>query len=241
MALSILFEDDFLLALDKPPAIHSAMVSSSHEPSIAQLLLEQHPELANASAKREDAGLVQRLDYETSGVLLVAKTRPVWDALHEALLAGEIKKSYLCVCEGRFPERQQLTTYIGSPYRRAGKVRVYVAAPKKPVRALQGSSVFTALAYDEASDLSLIEVQASPARRHQVRAHAAHLGHVLVGDQLYGSMREAPQSPRSPPAFILHSHEIAFTHPASRQPIRVVANAPEYLALLFPKNTALNH
>jgi 23S rRNA-/tRNA-specific pseudouridylate synthase len=158
---------------------------------------------------------VQRLDFATSGILLGAKDRPTWDALYKALSAGEIKKSYVALVEGQIAEPLTVSTFIGSPHRGAKKMKIYSRPPSPPVRALPGDTKFENLAYLAPFDLSIVKAAASPARRHQIRAHAAYAGHPLVGDTLYGSRRTVGALCSEPREFFLHAWILKFTHPVT--------------------------
>lgn len=189
--------------------------------SVADLLLADSPDLAHVARSPLDAGLIQRLDYETSGVLLGAKTRPVWEALFSALIEGAIKKTYVALVEGRCEHAASLGSYIGSPHRGAQKMKVYEKEPARSARALWGETTFMPLSYDSATDTSLVLASASPARRHQIRAHAAHLGHPLVGDTLYGSRHKLESFGVHHRAFFLHAWRVSFTHPVSKHTIEI--------------------
>ncbi len=224
--LQFLFEDSDLFAVYKPAGIHSVRLPSGGGTSLADLLLEHDPTLSEASRTPLDAGLVQRLDFETSGIMLGAKRKTTWDALFEALVGGTIKKSYLAIVEGALAEPVQVSTYIGSPHRGARKMRVYTAPPPASARALEGMTEFSLLRYDKIKDVSVVHASASPARRHQIRAHAAHLGHPLLGDSLYGSTRQLG-SPHNPAQrqFFLHASALSLRHPASGEEI-IISSEP---------------
>ncbi len=98
--LEFLYNDDSLFAVYKPAGIHSVRLPSGGGRSLADLLCERYPELEHAAPSSLDGGLVQRLDLETSGVLLSAKTPEVWQALYDALLARRIMKSYVALVAG---------------------------------------------------------------------------------------------------------------------------------------------
>lgn len=225
----ILFEDDFLFVLDKPPCVHSVISPRSDEHSVAQGLLAVLPGLEQVSEKKEDAGLVNRLDFETSGVLLGAKSREVWLALREMLKRGAVQKSYLALLEGRLEDAIEIETYIGSSGRHSGRVKIFEKHVPKGVRALKGKTRFEPERYLFDGRATLVRAYASPARRHQVRAHAAHIGFPLVGDGKYGAKLKLSdvlperENQGSGPDFILHAERISFIHPISRVLIEIVS------------------
>lgn len=229
-SLDILYEDDFILALNKASCTHSVMQEHSIENSIAYALTFCLSGAAAISLKKEDSGLLQRLDFETSGVLLAAKNQLAWKAFHELNTAAESKKKYLTLVEGDFEESLSIRNYLGNPNRRAKKVRVYTDEPPKKARALLTETFFKKLKFDKNLNISLIEAALSLGRRHQVRAHAAFAGHPLFGDDLYGSSRrlgellENPESLSRFPKFFLHASSISFIHPINKD--RIIISAP---------------
>lgn len=221
--------------------MHSVKLpKSGGGPAIADRLLGWWPHLATVSEKPEDAGLIHRLDQGTSGLLIAAKSRRVWLALRQALVAGELSKRYTVVLDGIMHESQTVTNFLGSPYRRGRKVRAY----ERPApRTLPATSRFTPIAIDRSANITLAMVEAPTARRHQVRAHAALLGCPLLGDTLYGSTRRLDHVFRTVPpenaaGFCLHAGAISLEHPRTGGTLSFVAPPPEYLAELFTQ-TAL--
>jgi 23S rRNA-/tRNA-specific pseudouridylate synthase len=215
--LSFLYEDSDVFVVYKPAGLHSVRLPNGGGLSLADLLLAHNPALAHASRTPGDAGLVQRLDLETSGAALGAKNRPSWDALFKALLSGEIKKQYVALVEGRIEDQREVSSYLGSPHRGAKKVKVYLSEPAASARALYGLTRIEPIAFNAASNQTLVRVAASPARRHQVRAHLAHLGYPLVGDTLYG----ASSTLNAQRKFFLHAETISFKHPVSDEQIMI--------------------
>lgn len=221
-----------LLVINKPACIHSASLPKAKDknPSIADLLRSVYPALENVSTKPEDAGLLNRLDFETSGILLAAKTKESWLAMKRLLLDGSISKSYLALVEGKVQKKMMLQTYLGHHLRNAKKVKVYQTKPRGKVRALPAKTSFELVTYFQKLDVSLIRVFASPARRHQIRAHADFLKHALIGDVLYGSKRPLSSVVNTPlkngqklPPFFLHAETVAFKHPTTKKLVRIVA------------------
>ncbi len=217
--LSYLYRDNEIFAVEKPAGIHSVRAGFSGGASIADLLLAEDASLDKVGTPGTDAGLVTRLDLSTSGVLLGAYTQSMWEVLHEMIARGEVDKRYVACVDGHFPEHQTVTTYIGSPHRGAQKMKIYEKKPSKAARALEGTSHFTLISYDQIANCSLVEVSASPARRHQIRIHAAYLGHPLVGDSLYGSTRSSSLHYAAGREFFLHAHRVSFRHPSTDQGI----------------------
>lgn len=240
---AVLFEDEALLIVEKPAGIHSvALDNEAGGHSLADELLARFPGLREAAERPGDAGLIQRLDFGTSGVMIAAKSRPVWDSLRADIQAGRIHKTYYAVVEGELPAEASVDNFIGSPYRRAQKVRVYDAPPKRG-RVLAAHSRFVRRAVDADANISLAMVEAPTARRHQVRVHARTLGHALIGDVLYGSTRRLDEifsglDETTAGGFCLHAGFVELLHPLHRRKLAINAPAPEFLRQRFSE-TAL--
>jgi 23S rRNA pseudouridine1911/1915/1917 synthase len=208
--------------MDKPALLHSVQSGPAGGDSVADLLLEAYPQLSEVAPKKGDAGLVQRLDFSTSGLLIGAKSRESWLALHEQLLNGKILKSYVALVHGTPADNSEITTFIGSPYRHPKKMRVYESAPPKNHRALIGNTSIRLLE-PIGQSFSLVQAFASPARRHQIRIHCAHISHTLVGDALYGSSADFRSLLGIDRDFFLHAAEIEFCHPRTSVTIAITS------------------
>lgn len=216
--LEIVYQDDWLFVINKPAQLHSVNLPNSSNQSLAALIIEQFPEQESVALKIEDGGLVQRLDFETSGLILCARNREVWNQLYAMLKSGEINKTYWGVLEGEFPKQASLDNYIGAKGRNSKKVKVFT---KKVERSLQAKSEFKLLKYFRKENLSLVEVKANSAKRHQVRAHAAFLGFPFLGDDLYGAKREGTEY-KLGSKFYLHARALEFLHPISGKKLSFV-------------------
>jgi 23S rRNA pseudouridine1911/1915/1917 synthase len=224
--LQFLHEDSDLFVVYKPAGLHSVRIPEGGGASLADLLLAHTPALNNVSRNVGDAGLVQRLDQETSGVLIGAKSRATWEKLFAALLKGEVQKHYIALVEGQVAKRFEFTSYLGSPHRGAKKVRIYGTPPSPPTRALQGTTVVLPVSFNEKARQSIVRVGASPARRHQVRAHLSHCGHPLVGDSLYG----AKSSFTNTRQFFLHAERVSFIHPTTGERLEISSSYTDELS-----------
>jgi 23S rRNA pseudouridine1911/1915/1917 synthase len=222
----IIYEDSDLMVINKPPGLHSVNQVSSPESSLAAWLIKTNSSQAYVGKENEDGGLVQRLDNETSGLMIAARSQQNWEKLREMLLNGKIEKYYYCLVEGIFEEESvTIDNFIGSPYRSASKVRVYKLHPEKPHRTLPATTVFDLMQTNKELNFSLLKASAATARRHQVRAHAAFLNHPLVGDTLYGSMTLLPSD--YPVSFFLQASSLKFMHPRTSKQMEFKLDAPK--------------
>ena len=172
LAAAILYEDDRILVLNKPSglAVHGG---SGLRYGVIEGLRALRPEARYLE-------LVHRLDRETSGCLLIARRRSALRILHELLRENRIDKRYLALVRGRWADGRRV---VEAPLRknvlRSGERIVRVDPAGKPSR-----SVFRPLAVGELA--SLMEVRLDTGRTHQIRVHAAHIGHPIAGDEKYG-------------------------------------------------------
>ncbi|MDB4987355.1 MAG: Ribosomal large subunit pseudouridine synthase, partial [Myxococcaceae bacterium] len=203
--LELCYEDDQLVIVDKAPGIPSHPLRPGELGCVANGLLARYPEMSGTGYDDRQPGLVNRLDNDTSGVLLCARSPEAFAALREALEAGQVHKRYLAlVAEPVKPQSIELAL-APSPRHRA---RVEVNALGRPAI----SVVSSCQSYGE---LFLVEVRASRAYRHQVRAHLAAIGAPIIGDALYGGAFGARH--------YLHAASIAFEHPFTHAAVDVRA------------------
>ena len=229
--LRFLYNDGELFAIYKAPGLHSVRLPKGGGHSLADALLAHSPHLKDVSKNPGDAGLINRLDEDTSGILLGAWSRPVWEQLFVQLLSGSVIKKYKALVEGHLSTPQSIKTFIGTPHRGARKMKVYEQEPPAWARALEGTTVFLDSRFLETLKATLVTVSASPARRHQIRLHSSHIGRPLVGDVLYGSTRELPSPIPHNRSFLLHAEEVSFSHPSTGQEILITCPIEDELAL----------
>ena len=231
--LDIVFEDSALLVINKPAGVHSVELPQGGGEALASALKQRFPELSAASDKPEDGGLVHRLDFDTSGLLIAAKNRAAWLSLRAAIQSGAIEKKYLAIVDGVVPRKLTVEGWIGSASRSAATVRVFSDKPRKKFRVLPATTVFDPLGTAADRRLSLVSAVAPTARRHQIRAHAAASGFPLSGDSAYGSSTSLPEALGSARRFYLHAFTISFPHPASAVRKTVTLPVPQALQELF--------
>jgi 23S rRNA pseudouridine1911/1915/1917 synthase len=215
--LDLIFEDGYLVAIDKPSGIPSVPLSPEETGCLANGLAARFPECGGLGRSPGDTGLVQRLDKETSGVILAAKTAAVYDELGAAQKRGEIKKKYLALVRRG---ECDLPDTIDFPLAPAGPGRSAVKPAKKGVRAETKVRAIRTL-----SDWLLIEAEIHVGRRHQIRSHLAAVGFPIAGDMRYGEKRPPPGLKR----LFLHASEIGLKHPVKDEPMTVCSPLPSEL------------
>jgi len=188
---AILYEDNDLLILNKPAglAVHSDQRSTG--PFLTDWLLRVQPNLQAVGEDPTRPGIVHRLDKDTSGVLVVAKTASAYHYLKSAFQTGLVVKQYLVIVIGRFKGGPGTVGEINHPIGRSRQdPRRRVASAKAFGRLRAACTRYRVLA--EASDFSLLLAEPVSGRTHQLRAHFKALQHPVAGDALYGPAGRAP-------------------------------------------------
>jgi len=191
--LVVLRETDAYVIVDKPAGIPSHPLEDRELGTLAGALVARYPEMRDVGYRRREPGLVHRLDTDTSGVMLAARNEETFERLRDDLRAGKIAKRYLARCAGEVIAPQILEAPIGNDPRDRRRVRV--CADPREIKRLGAQPARTEILDSApAAGGSLVEVRANHARRHQVRAHLAWIGHPLLGDLLYGGPKiDAPK------------------------------------------------
>ena len=205
--LSIVFEDEHVLVLDKPAGVVVHPGAGHARGTLAAALLAHAPAIAGVGGPRRP-GIVHRLDKDTSGLLVVAKTQVAYDALVAQLARRSVTRRYLAVVHGRVRADEGV---IDRPIGRHPFDRVRMAV--RPAR--QGRRAVTRYrVLERFSGFTLLEVSLETGRTHQIRVHLASLGHPVAGDDIYGGRRREPL-PTPLEGLALHAARLAFVHPAT--------------------------
>lgn len=184
--LAVRHESPKVLVVDKPAGQATAPLRAEEKGTLANALVGRHPELAGVGYCPREPGIVHRLDTETSGLVVVARTKPAFDALKAALQGERIDKEYLLVCAGEgLPDRGTIEYPIANHPK--DKKRVYPCIHPRDVMRYAPRPATTQYEVEKrVGEWALVRAKAARAVRHQLRAHFAALGHPLAGDELYG-------------------------------------------------------
>ena len=233
LPLAVLYEDEHLLALDKPPGLVVHPTYKHAEGTLLNALLHR----ARDWPPGRRPHLAQRLDKGTSGVLLVAKTGEVHGAFARAAARGLIQKEYLAVVYGRPPARKGS---IDLKLARDAEDSRRVVASKSTGLASETRWEVVADAPDPAVPLALLACILVTGRTHQIRVHLAAAGWPIVGDPTYGEPRwKGLADPRLAdlcrtfPRQALHARRLALAHPATNAPLDITAPLPADMAELL--------
>jgi 23S rRNA pseudouridine1911/1915/1917 synthase len=224
LALTVLFEDDDLLVVDKPAGMVVHPGAGRTTGTLVAAVLAHAPEVAGVGGPRRP-GIVHRLDKDTSGVLVVAKTTRAYESLTAQLAARTVRRRYLAVVHGRVGLTEGVVEApIGRDLRHRQRMAVRPAGQGRPAltryRVLERFAGFTYL-----------EARPATGRTHQIRVHLASLGHPVVGDLTYGRSRGRPPIPFE--GLALHAASLAFVHPATQEEVEFTAPLPARMERLL--------
>lgn len=191
--LSIIYEDEAIIVLNKPD-------STTCDERLEKALSGAH--------------LVHRLDKDTTGVLVVAKSIAIRDELMEQFQKRSVKKKYAAIVEGKIAHRGSVENSLGPIARAGGRVKWGEVQNGRYAYTKWICSVQTA-------HYSFVTLMPETGKTHQLRVHLAGLGHPIIGDDLYGS-RHAEKVPR----YLLHAFELTFTHPVTHKIVSFQAPLP---------------
>jgi 23S rRNA pseudouridine1911/1915/1917 synthase len=212
--IKILYEDDYLIAISKEPGIVVYPGAGHKENTLLNALIHYYNKLSSMESELR-AGIVHRLDKDTSGIILIAKTPKIHELLSEEFKQRQVSKKYVALVLGNFKEEAGI---INMPIGRSKKDR------KKMGVAFNGrNSISEFKVLEQFDDCALLEVYPKTGRTHQIRVHFSFIGHPIIGDKDYGN-KEAEKIAKEIGLSrqFLHAKSIKFIHPFSGESIEII-------------------
>lgn len=227
--LTVVYEDEALIVINKPAGLVVHPGAGNPHGTLVNALLYHCPTLSVGGAVRP--GIVHRLDKDTSGLLVVAKTDIAHQRLQQQFKRREVKKRYVALVIGAV---SAASGYVNAPIGRHPVQRVKMAVVEGGREARTRWTVRARYRDAAGRPYTLLDVDLETGRTHQIRVHLAWVGYPLVGDTLYGPARQPLPAPRQ----CLHAAHLSFTHPITGEALSFSAPLPEdfvqVIACLIP-------
>jgi|ETNmetMinimDraft_4_1059912.scaffolds.fasta_scaffold02745_5 23S rRNA pseudouridine1911/1915/1917 synthase len=208
------FIDNDILVVDKPKNLITHKVDKNSQFSLSENILIDYPEVVSVG-ETDRPGIVHRLDKDTTGLIIIARSENAYQKLKAMIKNREISRNYTALVSGK-PNLEE--AIIDAPISRD---------PKNPIKrkVLMGGkqSKTSYKVTNHFSDFSLLDVKLFSGRTHQIRVHLDHIGHSVVGDKLYGGKRSKLDRP------FLHSSRLEFKHPINGEKLIFISELPKDL------------
>ncbi|MDR0351609.1 MAG: RluA family pseudouridine synthase [Puniceicoccales bacterium] len=221
--IDIIFEDEFLLVVNKKPGIVVHRGNGTLEPTLVEMVLS-HCALSPLGGELRP-GVVHRLDKETSGVMVFAKTDKAYLSLIEQFSQHRIQKKYVCIVEGNFSIK---TGIINEPIGRSKVIRTRMCITSKGRKATTLWNLC-----NNFKSTALLNVNPITGRTHQIRVHLSHIGHPILGDRTYGQTHSSNSVECE--RVMLHAVHLELTHPASQERMSFSSDLPDDFNLIVAK------
>lgn len=229
MNLPILFENDAFLAINKPPGIVVNRAESVKGETVQDWAEKQVTNLQSNKVTNEDffnrAGIVHRIDKETSGILLIAKTPRAFVELQRQFKERVIKKTYLAIVHGELkPEEGVVRAPVG---RLPWNKERFGIVPGGKDSVTNYTVIRFGIAKQNEEKITFVELHPETGRTHQIRVHMKYINHPIVGDYLYAGRKTSRDDREWAPRVMLHAWKLVCLDPITASPIEIVAQIPD--------------
>lgn len=223
--VTAIYEDAEIIVVDKPAGIPTHGFSGRDFDTLANFIIARWPELSSVGRSRWEPGLLNRLDTETSGLVLVAKNQPAFEKLREQFRRRRIIKKYIALVSGEIASSGTIRLALAHDPADSSRMQVVndFGSNCRWLRSWHALTSFRKLA--SSGEASLVEITMETGVTHQIRVHLAAIGHAIVGDSLYGS-----ENPTDLGRHFLHASRLEFAHPASGKQTVVESPLPTELS-----------
>lgn len=211
--LNIKYEDEDLLVISKEQnmVVHPGAGNSNN--TLVNALIYRYPQIVNVGDE-ERPGIVHRLDKDTSGLMMVAKTQRAYESLVNQFKDSLVEKKYLAIVEGKIESEIYIDEPIGRDQRNRIKFTATNINSKEARTLLKPIKIF--------DNYTLVDIKLETGRTHQIRVHMRYIGHPILGDLIYGNKNKFKIDKQ-----MLHSYSLTFNHPFTNQKIKIIDDFPE--------------
>ncbi len=222
--LDVVYEDPALIAVSKAAGMVVHPAPGHAGGTLVNALMAHCPELATSGGERP--GIVHRLDRDTSGLILAAKSDKVRRALQRQFKDRQVHKAYLALLEGHLqPAYGRIEAPVGRDPHHRQRMKV-LAGGREAITEYHVLELFAQPMGPVAGEYTLVEAEPVTGRTHQIRVHLASIGHPVLGDAVYGRRKQRLPVPRQ----FLHARRLEFKHPLTGERLDLEAPLPEDLA-----------
>jgi 23S rRNA pseudouridine1911/1915/1917 synthase len=234
--LHVVFEDDHMVVLNKPPNLVVHPAPGNYSGTLVNALLFHYGSLPSSETRstsreggeRERAGIVHRLDKDTSGVMVVARTDQALKSLTKQFKDRVVQKKYLALVAGVIKKGSgRIETAIGRHVKERKKISVHTASPREAITLFKVKERF--------KNATLVEVEIKTGRTHQIRVHLAHLGFPVLGDRVYGGAKVARIGGLTIDRQMLHAESLSLFHPVTRTPLTFTIPPPPDMSTVMAR------
>lgn len=221
----VIFEDESLFVIDKPSGWISNLADTTKTQPVVERWVMENFQFPIFDIKELRHGIVHRLDKETSGIMIIAKTKEAFEKLQKEFKERKVQKTYIALVHGKLtPEEGEINVPVGRlPWRRD---RFGVVAGGR-----NSQTFYKVLEFFPGNNAghSLVEFYPKTGRTHQIRIHCKYMGHAIVSDEFYAGRKTARNDRKWCPRLFLHAKSIKFIHPISGIEVEFVSKLPDEL------------
>lgn len=217
ISLDIIYQDEAIMVINKPRGLVVHPAPGHHDDTLANALAAYYDDKEKEEDEDFRMGIVHRIDKDTSGLLVIAKTEQAKEFLSKEIAEHKVQREYLALAEGYFPHE---SFRVDAPLARDDYSR-----KKMAVDVLKGKNAVTHFkVIEQYRTCALLHCSLETGRTHQIRVHLAYIGHPIVGDPVYGfrNLRGCTNGQ------MLHAYKLTLTHPVTLKPMTFEAEPDEY-------------
>jgi len=229
--LYVIYEDPHIIVLNKPPGLVVHPAPGNYTGTLVNALLYHYGSLPSSGppgSERERAGIVHRLDKDTSGVMVVARTQEALRSLSGQFKNRIVQKRYVALVSGVIKKGSgTIEVGLGRHVKERKKISVHTHKAREAVTLYRVKERFR--------NATLVEVEIKTGRTHQIRVHLAHIGHPVLGDRVYGGTKATKLGDSAIGRQMLHAETLSLLHPDTGTPLSFTAPPPKDMAEVIEK------